>query len=81
MIDLDMLRWTLSRQGFDQWHLDEVFLKINGRVHYRAPPRHVSCCKQSRREFASANQVEGACDEAVQVIGPRAALPLSLRNY
>jgi len=27
------LRHKSPRRG-DQWHLDEVFLKINGRVHY-----------------------------------------------
>jgi hypothetical protein len=126
------LRRRSPRPG-DRWHLDEVLLKINGRLHYlwravdqdgdaldtlvqsrrdkkaakkffrkllkgvavcpacdhhrqaeelqrgesggdakyRAPPAEVS--EQPSREFASANQIAGAGDETVQVIGPCAA--------
>jgi DNA-binding FrmR family transcriptional regulator len=125
----------------DQWHLDEVFLKINGRLHYlwravdqdgdvldilvqisrdkkaakkffsqaiegraicpardrhrqveelqcgkgriaaqrRALPAEVS--KQPSREFTSANQVAGACDETVQICRTRAAFSLGVRNH
>ena len=48
------LRRRSPRPG-DTWHLDEVFLKINGRIH----------------ELTSTNQAEGARDETVQVSGPR----------
>src|SRR5216684_2868709 len=43
----------------------------------RSLPRQVA--EQPRREFASANEVEGARDETVQVSRAHAALPLSLR--
>ena len=59
------LRRRSPRSG-DQWHLDEVFLKINGRLHYL---------------WRAVDQIEGVCDETVQVSRSRAALPLSLRNH
>lgn len=134
------LRRKSPRPG-DIWHLDEVFLKINGRIHYLwravdqdgdvldilvqsrrdkkaaarffrkllrtlryvprvarhrqaqelqcgegriaaqrpALPREVS--KQPRREFASANEIARAIDETVQIIRPRTAFSLRLRNH
>jgi putative transposase len=134
------LRRRSPRPG-DQWHLDEVFLKINGRLHYlwravdqdgdvldilvqtsrdkkaakkffrkllkglRYVPRvivtdklrsysaakaellpSVEHCqqkvsKQPSREFTSANQVAGACDETVQICRTRAAFSLGVRNH
>ena len=37
--------------------------------------------EQWGREFASINQVAGACDEAMQISGPRPAFSLSLRDH
>jgi putative transposase len=133
------LRRKSPRPG-DRWHPDEVFLKINGRIHYlwravdqdgdvidilvqsrrnknaakrffrkllknlRYVPRviitdklksygaardelmpsiehHAAVSQQSGREFSSANQVARACDETIQVRGPRAALSLGFRNH
>ena len=69
------LRHKSPRPG-DTWHLDEVFLKINGRLHYlwRA-------VDQPSGEFTSADQIARAGDEAVQVSGPCPTLSLSLRNH
>jgi hypothetical protein len=125
----------------DRWHLDEVFLKINGRIlllmacrgsrwrrigysgpkqtrqegceevlsqafertavcaagnHHRSTPE-LQCgedrnaterrtsptevSEQPRREFASANEIARACNEEIQVSGPRAAFSLSLRDH
>jgi putative transposase len=134
------LRRRSPRPG-DRWHLDEVFLKINGRIHYlwravdqdgevldipvqsnrdkkggqevlpqtikeiavrpesdcdrqveelwssegccasqcRTPATEIS--EQSGREFTSANEIARACDETIQVTGPRSAFSLGLWNH
>jgi len=60
------LRRRSPRPG-DRWHLDEVFLKING--------------EQPSGEFTSANQIAGEADEAVQVSGSRPTLSRRLRDH
>jgi len=45
----------------------------------RSLPRQVA--EQPRREFASANEVEGARDETVQVSRARPTLSLNLRSH
>ena len=50
-----------------------------GTTECRTPPAEVS--EQQGREFASADQIAREGDETVQVIGPRAAFSLGLRNH
>lgn len=70
----------------DRWHLDEVFLTINGRLHYlwRAVDQDgevLDILVQSHRDKNSADQIAREGDEALQVCRPCAAFSLGLRNH
>jgi putative transposase len=59
--DANHLRWRRARPG-DTWHLDEVFLKINGKTHYlwRAVDQHgniLDILVQSRRNKGAAKKI------------------------
>ena len=60
-------RWR-ARPG-DKWHLDEVFIRINGTIHYlwRAVDQHgnvLDILVQSRRDAVAAKRFSVSCSRA-----------------
>jgi transposase-like protein len=66
----------------DKWHLDEVFLRIRGEVHYlwRAVDQH-GLSEQPRRGVTPTHEVPRTADAAVQVSPPRPALLVQPRPH
>src|SRR5216684_4005824 len=78
------LRRKSPRPG-DQWHLDEVFLKINGRLHYlwRAVDQDgevLDILVQSRRNQRAAKKFFRKLLKGLQYV-PRAIITDKLRSY
>src|SRR3981081_479908 len=78
------LRRRSPRPG-DQWHLDEVFLKINGRLHYlwRAVDQDgdvLDILVQSRRDKKAAKKFFRKLLKRLQYV-PRAIITDKLRSY
>ena len=64
---VQLRRWR-PRPG-DKWHLDEVFVKINGTTHYlwRAVDQHgdvLDILVQSRRNAVAAKRFSASCSRA-----------------
>ena len=78
------LRHKSSRPG-DRWHLDEVFLKINGRLHYlwRAVDQDddvLDIMVQSRRDKKAAKKFFGKLLKGLRYV-PRVIVTDKLRSY
>jgi len=78
------LRHKSPRPG-DRWHLDEVFLKINGRLHYlwRAVDQDddvLDIMVQSRRDKKAAKKFFGKLLKGLRYV-PRVIVTDKLRSY
>jgi putative transposase len=74
-----------SPQAGDQWHLDEVFLKINGRIHYLWRAVHqdgdvLDILVQSRRDKKAANKFFRKLLKGLQYV-PRVVITDKLKSY
>ena len=78
------LRRKSPRAG-DRWHLDEVFLKINGRIHYlwRAVDQDgdvLDILVQSRRDKKAAKKFFRKLLKGLQYV-PRVVITVKLKSY
>ena len=74
-----------ARRLSDRWHLDEVFLKINGRLHYlwRAVDQDddvLDIMVQSRRDKKAAKKFFGKLLKGLRYV-PRVIVTDKLRSY
>jgi len=78
------LKWRRPRPG-DKWHLDEVFIRISGKLHYlwSAVDQHGSVLDiliQSRRNAKAAKRFFKKLLKALQYV-PRVIVTDKLRSY
>src|ERR1700749_1980348 len=71
-----LLRRKRARIG-SKWHLDEVFIQMNGVQHYLS--RVIITDKLRSRELTSTNPSTRKTNEALSIFGSSSMLPLYLR--